>query len=111
LGVRENSTDQLQQAVAAYREALKEYSRDKVPLDWAATQNNLGTALRALGAPEQDPSQANQFFSAAIVAFQGAIEVYQSAQAEYYLQIAQNNLKKTKALLVARQGQQLWRKT
>ena len=39
----------LGQAVEAYREALKERTRDKVPLDWAATQNNLGIALRVLG--------------------------------------------------------------
>jgi hypothetical protein len=27
----------------------KEYTRERTPLDWAATQNNLGNALRALG--------------------------------------------------------------
>lgn len=33
----------------AYREALKEQTRERVPLDWAATQNNLGSALQTLG--------------------------------------------------------------
>src|SRR5215471_19329414 len=33
----------------AYRAALEEMTRDRVPLDWAWTQNNLGNALRTLG--------------------------------------------------------------
>src|SRR5262249_29262111 len=36
----------LEEAVLAYREALKEFTRERVPLDWAAAQNNLGNALR-----------------------------------------------------------------
>ncbi len=47
LGERERqSTARLEEAVAAYREALKEWTRERVPLDWARTQNNLGNALR-----------------------------------------------------------------
>jgi hypothetical protein len=38
-----------QEAVAAYREALKERTRERVPLQWATTQTNLGTALSTLG--------------------------------------------------------------
>jgi hypothetical protein len=38
-----------EEAVLAYREALKEYTRERVPLDWAMTQNNLGNALFSLG--------------------------------------------------------------
>jgi 2-polyprenyl-6-methoxyphenol hydroxylase-like FAD-dependent oxidoreductase len=30
-------------------EALQEYTRERVPLEWAMTQNNLGNALRTLG--------------------------------------------------------------
>ena len=36
----------------AYREALKERTRERVPLDWALTQMNLGTALVRLGERE-----------------------------------------------------------
>ena len=43
LGERESGTARLDEAVAAYREALKEMTRERVPLDWAMTQNNLGT--------------------------------------------------------------------
>ena len=35
--------------MAAYRAALVEYTRERVPLDWAGTQNNLGVALAVLG--------------------------------------------------------------
>ena len=38
--------------MAAYTEALKERTRERVPLDWATTQNNLGAALSALGERE-----------------------------------------------------------
>ncbi len=49
LGERESGTARLEEAVAAYRAALEERTRERVPLDWATTQNNLGNALQALG--------------------------------------------------------------
>jgi tetratricopeptide (TPR) repeat protein len=48
LGDRESGMARLEEAVAAYRDALKERTRERVPLDWATTQNNLETALRLL---------------------------------------------------------------
>ena len=36
MGERESGTEHLEQAVAAYTEALKEHTRKRVPLDWAA---------------------------------------------------------------------------
>ena len=41
--------------MAAYTEALKERTRARVPLDWAATQNNLDNAIQIL---RVTPSQA-----------------------------------------------------
>ena len=52
LGERESGTARLEEAVAAYRDALQETTRDRVPLQWAQTQNNLGTALETLGERE-----------------------------------------------------------
>ena len=49
LGDRESGTERLEQAVVAYRTALEEYTRERAPLDWAMTQNNLGNALQTLG--------------------------------------------------------------
>ena len=45
LGERESGTARLEEAVAAYRAALEEWTRERVPLEWATTQNNLGNAL------------------------------------------------------------------
>ncbi|MFM2355092.1 MAG: hypothetical protein RLZZ528_828, partial [Pseudomonadota bacterium] len=42
IGEREPGTARLEEAVAAYRAALQERTRDRVPLDWAMTQMNLG---------------------------------------------------------------------
>jgi len=40
----------LEEAVAAFREALKERMRERVPLQWATAQNNLEIVLKLLGA-------------------------------------------------------------
>jgi tetratricopeptide (TPR) repeat protein len=52
------------QAVAAYHEALKEWTRDRVPLDWAMTQNNLGIALWSLGQRETGTARLDQAVAA-----------------------------------------------
>ena len=48
LGERESGTERLEQAVAAFTEALKERTRERVPLAWAATRSNLGRAIQLL---------------------------------------------------------------
>jgi hypothetical protein len=42
------TTAHLENAVMAFRAALQEYTRERAPLQWAATQTNLGTALAIL---------------------------------------------------------------
>jgi hypothetical protein len=44
LGEQEGGTARLEEAAAAFREALKENTRAWVPLDWAFTQMNLAFA-------------------------------------------------------------------
>src|SRR5262245_42201441 len=51
-GKRAEGTDGVRllgESVAAYREALKVYTREQLPQDWAMTQNNLGVALSSQG--------------------------------------------------------------
>jgi hypothetical protein len=48
----------LGQAVAAYRSALEVRTRELLPQDWAATQNNLGLALSAQAARTEGPKGA-----------------------------------------------------
>jgi hypothetical protein len=86
--------------VAAHTEALKERSRERVPLDWAATQNNLGNALWALGERESGTGR----LEAAVQAFTEALSVFEAAGAAYYVSVARNNLDRAQALLAERRA-------
>jgi hypothetical protein len=57
--------------IAAFRAALEERTRERVPLSWATTQTNLGEALVALGERESNTTR-----------LEGAIAAYRAAQAE-----------------------------
>jgi len=70
LGEHESGTKRLEEAVAAYREALREWTRERVPLDWAITQNNLGTALWRLGEREGGTERLEE----AIIAYHEALK-------------------------------------
>ena len=70
LGEREPGTERLEQAVAAYTEALKENTRERVPLAWAMTQSNLGAALATLGEREPGTERLEQ----AVAAFTEALK-------------------------------------
>ena len=56
--------------MVAFAEALKERTRNRVPLDWAATQNNLGNTLRTLGEREAGTTRLEQ----AVAAFAEAMK-------------------------------------
>jgi hypothetical protein len=60
----------LEEAVAAHRAALGELTRDRVPLDWAATQMSLGRALAGLGWREGKMELLEQ----AVAAYRAALE-------------------------------------
>jgi len=47
--MQESGTAKLEEAVAAYREALTERTHEGVPPDWAKTEAGLGDALYMLG--------------------------------------------------------------
>src|SRR5437660_12550016 len=53
-----------EEAIAAFREALKERTRERVPLQWAATQSNLGNALRDLGGRESGTAKLDEAVAA-----------------------------------------------
>lgn len=46
----------LEQAVTAYEAALKERTRDREPLDWAATRNNIADLALARFRLDPDPA-------------------------------------------------------
>jgi hypothetical protein len=62
---RERGRARLEEAVAAYRAALEERTRERVPLDWAMTQNNLGVALTkdTRGTRERDGAAGGSEFA------------------------------------------------
>ena len=45
IGEQAGDSGRLKQAVTAFREALKLYTRERTPLDWTMVQGNLGVAL------------------------------------------------------------------
>ena len=70
--------------MAAYRAALKEWTRERGPLQWAGTQNNLGTALQTLGARLGDPTLLREALALARNAYEFYVKEAGYAQYEAY---------------------------
>jgi tetratricopeptide (TPR) repeat protein len=88
LGEQSGQKKPLEEAVAAYRLALQEYTRERVPLDWAMTQNNLGNALARLGEREKDTKRLEE----AVDAFRLALEERTRERVPLDWAMTQNNL-------------------
>ncbi len=58
LGERESGTARLEEGVAAYRAALEERTRERVPLDWAAATGNQGVAMMVIAERTNDAALA-----------------------------------------------------
>jgi tetratricopeptide (TPR) repeat protein len=98
LGKRTGETGRLKEAVAEYREALKESTLEGMPLIWAATQNNLGNVLLALGEWECVTDSLEE----ALKAFEAALEVFEAAKAAPYVEGTKANLQRVQNLLQQR---------
>jgi hypothetical protein len=82
LGKRESGTERLEQSVAAYREALTERTRERVPRDWAISVGNQGVVLIVLAQRNKDIAMANtalQQIEAAIETVNAAGDTYAAA--------------------------------
>jgi len=88
LGGRESGTARLDEAVVAYRAALEERTRERVPLDWATTQNNLGNALMRLGERESGTARLDE----AVAAYRAALEERTRERVPLDWATTQNNL-------------------
>ncbi len=64
LGEERGDNVRLASAIAFYKKTLTIWTRDKVPLDWATTQNNLGAALQALGERESGTARLEEAIAA-----------------------------------------------
>ncbi|MBI4249443.1 MAG: hypothetical protein HY611_08060 [Elusimicrobia bacterium] len=84
----------LQQAVEAFRNALKVRTQNELPQDWAMTQNNLGAALGDLGAQLRGEA-GNKLLSEAVQAYRQALKVRTQNELPQDWAMTQNNLGNT----------------
>ena len=91
LGEHEGETERLEEAVDAYRAVLQKFTCDRVPGNWAHTQNNLRSALRknawrreGIGLLQKARSHKSS-----------ALEVFEAAEA--YAEISRRSLMQTDA--------------
>jgi tetratricopeptide (TPR) repeat protein len=87
-------------AVDTYRAALEEWTRERVPLDWAMTQNNLGNALSRLGERESGTARLEE----AVDAYRAALEEWTRERVPLQWATTQNNLNEVEALLENRRN-------
>ena len=78
----------LSSATEVCKRALADYPRERVPLDWAMTQNNLGNALATLGERESGTEKLEQ----AVAAYHAALEEWTRGRVPLLWAEAQNNL-------------------
>ena len=74
--------------MAAFREALKERTRERVPLQWAMTQYNLGAALTSLGERESGTGRLED----AVVAYRAALSEFARERVPLQWEATQKNL-------------------
>jgi tetratricopeptide (TPR) repeat protein/predicted transcriptional regulator with HTH domain len=85
---QDNPQSALLSAISFYTEALRSYTEERAPLDYAMTQNNLGTAYGDL-AGYQEPVENLQ---RAIQAYTEALRSYTEERAPLQYAMTQNNL-------------------
>lgn len=72
LGEAANDRRRLAKAVAAFRLALKERTRERAAMDWAQTQNKLGAVLWSQGQRKSGTKELEE----SVQAYQNALTVY-----------------------------------
>ncbi len=87
-GVELGDNQSLRDAIDAYRSALTLASRDRVPLNWAGTQNDLGNALVRLGERESGTARLEE----AVAAYRTALQEWSRDHVPCNWAGAQNNL-------------------
>ena len=88
IGEQAGDNSALADAITAYRDALKEWTRARAPLQWGTTQNNLGNALATLGERESSTARLEQ----AVDAFRDALKERTRERVPLQWATTQNNL-------------------
>jgi hypothetical protein len=76
-------------AIEAYEEALKVYTRDRFPMVYGMTQNNLGTAYRTLAEVKEKTENCKR----AIEAYDKALEIYSESEYPEIFPVVERDLK------------------
>ena len=95
LGQRESGTARLEQAVSAYRAALEERTRERVPLDWAMDLGNQGVAMKSIAERTNDAVLAKKAFEQINTAYETMRSGGLGPWADYYTK----QLSKARSLL------------
>ena len=100
LGGERGDNARLVTAIAYYRKVLEEWTRERVPLDWATTQNNLGNALASLGGRESGTARLEE----AVAAYREALKERTRERVPLDWVMTQNNLGNALASLGGRES-------
>ncbi|MBI3898435.1 MAG: tetratricopeptide repeat protein [Gammaproteobacteria bacterium] len=87
-GDRQVGNDALTQAISVFQQALELLSRERVPVQWAMIQNDLGNVLCTLGERERDTAN----LEAAVTVYRLALQVYTREHVPLDWAMTQNNL-------------------
>ncbi len=82
----------------AFRNALEERTRERVPLDWAMTQASLGGALKALGEREGGTARLEE----AVAAWELSLTVVKSAWPPEWVQDVRSRRDRAQAVIKRR---------
>jgi hypothetical protein len=100
LGEGETGTSKLEESIAAYREALKELTRDRVPLDWATSFGSEGFALMHLVERRGEAAMAETALSQIHTAFETLRDGGHAPDAAFF----ENQLPTARALVARLRG-------
>jgi tetratricopeptide (TPR) repeat protein len=101
LGEEQGDNTRLTSAIAFYKKTLTIWTGDKVPLDWAMAQNNLGNALSVLGERESGTERLEE----AIATCQAALLEGTRDKVPLDWAATQNNLGNALRVLGSRQAE------
>lgn len=99
LGFNASDENKLREAIDAFHQALQEYTRERLPIRWASTQQNLGLNVLALSQFSKDIATVEQ----SIQALRLALEVYEEAGAVHYAAGARASLAVAQTVLKQKQ--------
>ena len=88
LGIQKGQNEYLEKTVAICMEILQERTRERVPLDWAMTQNNLGNVLTSMEERENNTDRLKQ----AVAAYTEALKERTRERVPLDWAMTQNNL-------------------